>query len=179
MNNRTGPETRAAGRAAKNSQTERRALRANAPLVVLGALLAGTLLTRCSASKDPSADGGAGSGGAGGASGGADASGECTPATVPVDCPLPPSICDDIRTLRYYTDASCVAGRCQWTRATVTCTGGSCMNGACLGSGTTTTGGPPPPGTGTAGAGGGRGGTGGAGTADARTLLNFANPRCV
>ena len=139
MNIRTGPETRAAAGAAENSQTERRALRANAPLVVLGALLSGTLLTRCSASKDPGTD-------AGGAS---DAgSGACTPATVPVDCPLPRSICDDINTLRYYTDASCVAGQCQWTRATLSCGGGSCVNGACLGSGTTTTGGPPASGTG-------------------------------
>ena len=139
MNNSTGP-----------------ALRTNVPLVVLGALLAGTLLTRCSASNDPGT-GGAGSGGAagssagggaGGASGGAGASGQCTPATVPVDCPLPPSVCDDTRTLRYYTDASCVAGQCQWTRATLSCGGGSCVNGACLGSGTTTTGGPPASGTG-------------------------------
>jgi len=166
MNNQTGP-----------------ALRTNVPLVVLGALLAGTLLTRCSASNDPgtggagsggaagsSAGGGTGAGGAGdasdagsgsagaagssagggggGTSGGAGASGECTPATVPVDCPLPPSVCDDTRTLRYYTDASCVAGQCQWTRATLSCGGGSCVNGACLGSGTTTTGGPPASGTG-------------------------------
>ena len=146
MNNSTGP-----------------ALRTNVPLVVLGALLAGTLLTRCSASKDPGTDAGGASdagsgsagaagssagGGGGGTSGGAGASGECTPATVPVDCPLPPSICDDASTLRYYTDASCVAGQCQWTRATLSCGGGSCVNGACLGSGTTTTGGPPASGTG-------------------------------
>jgi len=130
MNNQTGP-----------------ALRTNVPLVVLGALLAGTLLTRCSASKDPGTDAG-GASDAGTGSAGAAGSGACTPATVPVDCPLPPSVCDDTRTLRYYTDASCVAGQCQWTRATLSCGGGSCVNGACLGSGTTTTGGPPASGTG-------------------------------
>jgi len=142
--------------ATKNIQAGRRAVRTNAPLLALVALLAGSLLTRC-ASSDPKT-------GSPGTDGGA-ASGPCTPATVPADCPLPPSICVDATTLGYYTEASCVAGRCQWTRSTTLCFG-ACMNGACIGSGTTTTGGPPPPppGTGTGGAGEtDAGGTGGAG----------------
>jgi hypothetical protein len=213
MNNRTETEieTGAADQATKRSQAGGRALRANAPLLVLGALLAGTLLTRCSSSKDPApgtpgsagaggaAAGTPGSAGAGGAGGAAGGSTECTPTTVATDCPLPPSTCEDAATLGYYTDASCVAGRCQWTRLIFSCSG-ACRSGACIGSGTTTTGGPPAPGTGgTGGGGGGGGGDGGTplatctaggdagGTcalprslcADARTLLTFANPRCV
>ena len=170
-------------------------LRANAPLLVLGVLLTGSLLTHCSGHTDQAAittpDASAG------ASGSINVSG-CHPATAAGDCPLPASTCSDPQTIAYYTNAACVAGKCQWTRATMACPG-YCSGGSCAFS-TTTVVGPPPEDSGIPGTDSGidagaplatcdedAGDAGDAGTcelppslcADARTLLYFTNPACV
>jgi hypothetical protein len=179
----------------------RSTLRANAPLLVLGVLLTGSLLTHCSGHTDQAAattpDASAGASGSIAVS-------VCHPATTARDCPLPASICSDPQTISYYTDAACVAGKCQWMRATMACPG-YCSGGSCAFS-TTTVAGPPAEDSGIqgtdsgidagaplatcdedAGGAGAAGESGGSRTcelppslcADARTLLYFANPACV
>jgi hypothetical protein len=132
---------------------------AQAPPVVLGTLLAGSLAVRCAAMEAPPSSArlvieagaggqtialGPGIGGQTGvnggqifpAAGGQSALGNeslnylCEPATLADDCPLPSSRCEDTTTLAYFTDAQCVDGGCQWTRHTKTCSK-SCRNGAC------------------------------------------------
>jgi hypothetical protein len=70
--------------------------------------------------------------------------GSCTVANVAIDCPLPPSVCQDGLHLTYYTNPACVAGQCTYSEETFTCPG-FCASGACGASTTTTTIGPPPP----------------------------------
>jgi hypothetical protein len=107
------------------------ALRANAPLLSLGALLAASLLIRCSPHNESGNVSVSGPGAVGGASG--TAATECSPATVDRDCPLPPSTCSDAFTLEFFSSPACVAGTCQWQGATMACPGEACANGACGG----------------------------------------------
>ncbi|HEY4158900.1 MAG TPA: hypothetical protein VGM29_12415 [Polyangiaceae bacterium] len=116
-----------------------RVCRRNGPLLALGTLLASSLLTRCGGHTSSQAAPGADAASAG-TSG---ISAQCNAATVAQDCPLPVSTCSDATTLAYYTSPACVAGKCQWLRATMVCSNAApCVAGECAPSVTTTS--PPP-----------------------------------
>lgn len=65
---------------------------------------------------------------------------ECT--TVD-QCPLPASTCANSLNLAFYTNARCESGHCAWDQKSMGCQG-SCSNGACFSSITSTAAGGPP-----------------------------------
>jgi len=87
------------------------------------------------ASTGGASTGGASTGGASTGGAGVNAGNEAGAAGASEECPPPPSVCAGGPDLIYYAPGVCVAGKCQWTAATLECPD-TCRRGAC---GTSTT----------------------------------------
>jgi hypothetical protein len=123
------------------------------PPLIFGAMLAATLLFRCSdksggatasGSCPPGVCGGAGLGvGGQPQSGGSEAQLtidwdgitlpvlSCADATVNGNCPLPRSRCTPAGKMVYLSNPTCDHGTCRWSRTEMSCPYGSCYGGGC------------------------------------------------